>query len=56
MNKRHCFSSSLMILTEFIVSQIIILIKFITFGCGLGDRRRARGPQQPGSVSVNDWP
>ena len=29
---------------------------FITFGCGLGDRRLARGPQQPGNVSVSDWP
>ena len=45
-----------MILTKFTLSQIIILIKFITFGCGLGDRRRARGPQQPGNVSVSDWP
>lgn len=59
MNNRHCLRKNIVFFfNDFKVYTVTnnYFNKFITFGCGLGDRRLARGPQQPGNVSVSDWP
>ena len=62
MNNRHCLWKNLHIVFFFNDFNQVYTVtnncfnNFITFGCGLGDRRLARGPQQPGNVSVSDWP